>query len=102
MKNPIFLLAGAIALSGCLQSEEWSKAEGKVVDVEALDGGRMAYTLQYEVPDSTAVDSAGNPINGSITQHVFVESVDGPAVGDTVLLEYMRDEPVVYRLSRSE
>ncbi|PIE42710.1 MAG: hypothetical protein CSA50_08970 [Gammaproteobacteria bacterium] len=91
----------AVPMAGCNPPEStastWYQTEATIKSATKLDDGVYAYSLAYPATASTAVNEAGEPITGPITQNVFGLSYL-PKAGQTLAIEYLVNEPLMYRV----
>ncbi len=91
----------AVLMTGCNTPEstdaKWQQTEATIKSVAELGEYMYAYTLVYPVTASTAVNAAGEPIVGPIAHNVFGLTYL-PKTGQTLKIEYLREEPLMYRI----
>jgi hypothetical protein len=100
MRKIIFLLCLTLDLSLCLpsilaaeQKTEWGEAVATLT-AEELDDGDWAFTIEYEVPESTAYNIEGEKIAGPIKQFGLKDKkILSP---QKVKIRYMKDEPSIF------
>lgn len=102
-KNLIALLI-VIFVTSCKEpsspakDKAWADTTGTVTTVEGFEG-KYAYTIEYPIPESTAINANREKITGSISQHGL--EAKKPVLHQKIPMQYLKEEPIIFKLLQS-
>lgn len=101
MKEIFFLLFFMLAFSlnakktGSSQiPQDWAETIVAIDQVEKLEDGSYAYRMQYNAPESTAVNAKGQKIMGPIDQ--YGRNEQKPVCPQKIKAMYWKEEPIIF------
>ncbi|TNV71626.1 hypothetical protein FGO68_gene11727 [Halteria grandinella] len=68
-----FLFLAIVRAPVCATQSEWAETEATFITVEDLGKDGYAFTIEYQAPESTAVNAEGKHIRGPIQKHEILE-----------------------------
>lgn len=90
-----------ITLAGCntppphsRQRVPWAETTATISLVEHVDAGEYAYIISYQAPESIALDRDNKPLKSI---QMGRASKREPVNGQTLRIQYMRQEPTTFR-----
>lgn len=81
------------------KQEEWANSTATVTQVEYDAAYGYMYTLEYAIPESTAINQEGKKITTPIQQHALDKKK--PVLHQQIPVQYLKEEPIIFKLLKS-
>lgn len=74
--------------------EGWGRTTATIVEVEACED-KYGYTIEYPIPESTAINAKGEKIKEPIKQYGM--ETKKPILNQQISLQYLKEEPIIFK-----